>query len=56
MIGWLNVLGVFACGFFIIKVVSRVIYGVFGGIYVCVGVGGSFRVFGHIYGVLFKGS
>ena len=42
-------------GVCIVKVVSWVIYGVFGGSYECVGVEGSFKVFGCIYGVFFKG-
>ena len=51
----LRVFGVFAFGFLIVQVISRVIYGFFGGVYECVGDGGSFRILGGIFGGFFKG-
>ena len=47
----LRVFGVFAFGFLIVQVISRVIYGFFGGIYECVGDRGSFRFLGVSLGV-----
>ena len=45
---------VFAFGFLIVQVISRVIYGFFGGSYVCVGDGGLLGFLG-IFGGFFKG-
>ena len=46
----LSMFGVLAFGFLIVQVISRVVYGFFGGSYVC-GYQGSFRVFGVSLGV-----
>ena len=47
----LSMFGVFAFGFLIVQVISRVIYGFFGGSYVCVGVGGLLGFFWVSLGV-----
>ena len=43
---------VFAFGFLIVQVISRVIYGFFGGSYVYVGDGGLLGFFGYLWGFL----
>ena len=55
VIGWLNVLGMFVCGFLIVKLLFKALYGFLVGV-MSVGVlGGLLGFLGCIYGVFFKG-